>query len=97
MNVDNLPPELLKFLVYLLAAGFVATGVTLLGVLGYLARGVLAKLKTIEEAHADEFRKFGIALSNLKDLMIDKWHGHDKRINSLEEWRNRQLIEKDSR
>lgn len=89
MNVDNLPPELLKFLVYLLAAGFVATGVALLGVLGYLARGVLAKLKNIEEVHADEFKKFGQALAGLKDLVTEKLHGHDKRINSLEEWRQR--------
>ena len=87
MNVDNLPPELLKFLVYLLSVGFSITGATLIGVLAFMSRGVLSKLTKIEIAADDQFAAFGRQLNEVRNLLNADLHKHDVRITRLEEWR----------
>lgn len=87
MNVDNLPPELLKFLVYLLSVGFSITGATLIGVLAFMSRGVLSKLTKIEIAADDQFAAFGRQLNEVRALLSEDLHKHDVRITRLEEWR----------
>lgn len=85
--VEGLPPELLRFLVYLLACGFVATGAALIGVLVFMGRSVLDRLKSIEEANDGQFATFGKQLAGVKEMITQDLHKHDVRITRLEEWR----------
>lgn len=86
-TVQALSPELLKFLVYLLAIAASATGAALLAVLAFLGKGVLGRLARIESAHNEQFAAFGKQLSAVKDLVTEDLHRHDVRITKLEEWR----------
>ncbi|MCC7041119.1 MAG: hypothetical protein IT516_12495 [Burkholderiales bacterium] len=85
--VEGLPPELLRFLVYLLSGGFIVTGSALIGVLIFMAKGVLGRLRSIEGAANDQFRTFGQQLSSVRDMITQDLHKHDVRITRLEEWR----------
>jgi hypothetical protein len=87
MDVELIPPELLRFLVYLLSIGFTITGATLIGVLAFMSRGVLTKLTNIEAAADDQFAAFGRQLNEVRNLLNADLHKHDVRITRLEEWR----------
>ncbi len=87
INVDNMPPEILRFLVYLLSFAFMIAGATLVGMLVFMAKGVLVKLSKIEGAASEQFHTFGRQLAGVKDLVTADLHRHDVRITRLEEWK----------
>lgn len=86
-TVLALPPELLRFLVYVMGGAFLVTGAALLGVLAFLGRGVLARLQANEVTHSQQFAAFGRQLSDVKKAIDEDLHRHDVRIVKLEEWR----------
>lgn len=86
-TIVNLPPELLKFLVYVLGSGFIASGLALISVIAFLGRGVLARLQRNEEMHDNQFATFGKQLAAVQKSLDEDLHRHDVRIVKLEEWR----------
>lgn len=74
---------LINFLIW----GFGVTGAALLGIVVWLALGVMRNQKEAERKAEDQFRTFGQQLATVKDLVIDDLHKHDVRITRLEEWR----------
>ncbi|MCC6194493.1 MAG: hypothetical protein IT518_08505 [Burkholderiales bacterium] len=66
---------------------FGATGTALIGVICYLALGVIHKLDEQNAKAETQFGAFGRQLTTVKDLLLDDIHKHDVRITRLEEWR----------
>lgn len=76
-------PDVQQFLLWAMGT----TGAALLGVLVWLALGVIANQKASDKKSEEQFKSFGQQLSSVKDLLNEDLHRHDVRITRLEEWR----------
>jgi len=83
--VDELVGQ--KWALYFLAWAFSITGVALIGVLVFLAKGVYGQLREMGHTNDRQFKEFGQQLTAVKDLVTEDIHRHDVRITRLEEWR----------